>query len=323
MRVKILTITQLKVGKTTFATQIPNSLLLAFEKGYQALPSVYAQDIVTWADFQRVVLQLRKEEVQDKFKTIVIDTADIAWELCEQYICSRHGVESLGDVAWGKAYKEASDEFAKQMRKISMLGYGIVFISHAEAHMENVDPKADKDDDEAAKKEVVKPSLNKRPYKIINGMVDLIGYIGIEYNEDGTSERYIYTRETPNIIAGNRFKYLPSKIPFSYESLVNELADATEMAAEKAGVTPSDEEVVGVQVNPNASSYEELEDAAQKIWKAAIAQSQDNAVKIIDLVEKVFGTRMKLSDIKRNQVDLYEVLVQELISAYGELITEE
>ena len=278
---------------------------------------------MTWGDFQRATLQLKKEEVQDKFKTIVIDTADISWELCEQYICSRNGVESLGDVAWGKAYKEASDEFAKQMRTISMLGYGIVFISHAEAHMENVDPKADKDDDDAAKKEVVKPSLNKRPYKIINGMVDLIGYIGIEYTDDGSSDRYIYTRETPNIVAGNRFKYLPAKIPFSYESLVNELADATEMAAKRAGVTPSDEVVVGVQANPDARSYEELETIAQNIWIEAIGANQDNAVKIIDAVEKVFGTRMKLSDIKKNQVDLYEVLVQELITEYGNLITKE
>ena len=76
----------MKIGKTTFATQIPHSLLLAFEKGYQALPSVYAQDIVTWADFQRAVLQLGREEVKDKFKTIVFDTADVAWDLCTQYV---------------------------------------------------------------------------------------------------------------------------------------------------------------------------------------------------------------------------------------------
>ena len=37
-----------KTGKTTLATQMPNALLLAFERGYNALPGVIAQDINTW-----------------------------------------------------------------------------------------------------------------------------------------------------------------------------------------------------------------------------------------------------------------------------------
>ena len=36
-----------KTGKTTLATQMKGSLLLAFERGYNALPGVIAQDI-TW-----------------------------------------------------------------------------------------------------------------------------------------------------------------------------------------------------------------------------------------------------------------------------------
>ena len=33
-----------KTGKTTLATQMPNSLLLAFEQGYNCLPGVMAAD---------------------------------------------------------------------------------------------------------------------------------------------------------------------------------------------------------------------------------------------------------------------------------------
>lgn len=36
-----------KVGKTTFATRAPGALLLAFERGYSALPGVVAQDITS------------------------------------------------------------------------------------------------------------------------------------------------------------------------------------------------------------------------------------------------------------------------------------
>ena len=37
-----------KSGKTTTAAKFPSSLLLAFERGYNALPGVIAQDITTW-----------------------------------------------------------------------------------------------------------------------------------------------------------------------------------------------------------------------------------------------------------------------------------
>ena len=39
-----------KIGKTTFGSKMPGALILAFERGYNALPGVYAQDITSWAE---------------------------------------------------------------------------------------------------------------------------------------------------------------------------------------------------------------------------------------------------------------------------------
>ena len=38
-----------KVGKTTFAVQAPRNLLVAFEKGYNAIAGIKAVDITKWA----------------------------------------------------------------------------------------------------------------------------------------------------------------------------------------------------------------------------------------------------------------------------------
>lgn len=65
---------QAKVGKTTLGSQMPSPLCLAFEKGYNALPGLYAQDITSWADVKMVIRELKKPEVREKFKTIIIDT---------------------------------------------------------------------------------------------------------------------------------------------------------------------------------------------------------------------------------------------------------
>lgn len=41
-----------KSGKTTAATQFPNALLCAFEKGYNAIGGVKPVDLPKWSDFK-------------------------------------------------------------------------------------------------------------------------------------------------------------------------------------------------------------------------------------------------------------------------------
>ena len=120
-----------KCGKTTFGSKMPGALLLAFERGYNALPGVIAQDITTWGEMKQVVRELKKPEVKEVYKSIIIDTADIACDCCQKYICNQLGIEALGDGGWGtngwsKYKKELEDTF----RTLTQLGYAVVFISH-------------------------------------------------------------------------------------------------------------------------------------------------------------------------------------------------
>lgn len=78
--------------------------MLAFEKGYNALPGVLAQDIVTWTDMKTVYRELRKPEVKEKFKSVVVDTVDVAAALCEKYICNQNGIDALGDLGYGETF---------------------------------------------------------------------------------------------------------------------------------------------------------------------------------------------------------------------------
>lgn len=66
-----------KSGKTTTAAKFPEALLLAFEKGYNAIPGIMAQPINSWAEFKKVLRQLKDEKVKEKFSTIIIDTVNV------------------------------------------------------------------------------------------------------------------------------------------------------------------------------------------------------------------------------------------------------
>ena len=125
-----------KSGKTTAATSFPNSLLCAFEKGYNAIGGVKAADITRWADFKLILRQLEKPEAKAMYETVIIDTITIAWDLCEQFICAQNGVQKIADIPWGGGYSASKKEFEASLRKITQLGYGVVLIAHNTSRIE-------------------------------------------------------------------------------------------------------------------------------------------------------------------------------------------
>ena len=79
------------------------------EKGYNALPGIYAQQVQTWSDFKKIIAQLSQPAVAEKFQTVVVDTADIAYDLCMRYICARESTaqktyETIGDIPYGEPF---------------------------------------------------------------------------------------------------------------------------------------------------------------------------------------------------------------------------
>ena len=76
----VLVYSQPKVGKTSFAASFPRNLLLAFEKGYNAIGGVRAADINKWSDAKLVLRQLEKPEAKAMYDTVTIDTVSIACE---------------------------------------------------------------------------------------------------------------------------------------------------------------------------------------------------------------------------------------------------
>lgn len=290
----------MKVGKTSFATQVPNSLLLAFERGYNALPGVMAVDIDKWSTFKDVIRQLSKQEAKDKYQCVIVDTATLAYDMCEQFICATNGVKSIGEIGYGKGYAETKNEFAASFQKIAQMGYGIIFISHAEKRI-----ITDSQDNEI---KVLSPDLQKRAGQVIEPMVDIMGMIDCVVHEDGTSERWLYTRKTPTIMAGSRWRFLDPKIPFGYKELI----DAIDRAIAKEvglGAVVSDEKV---DLSVEELNYKEIRKEAENLWKDLVSKDKDNASRILSKAEEIFGHEVRLSEITESQVEPFNMLLEEM-----------
>lgn len=290
-----------KVGKTSMACQFPKNLLLAFEKGYNAIAGIKPVDITKWSDLKLVLRQLEKPEARQMYDTITIDTIGIAWEMCEQFVCAQNGVQKIGDIPWGGGYSACKREFESCLRKITQLGYGLVIIAHVERRIEK---RAD--DSEV---EILGPAIPKRAYEIVNQLVDIIGYIDITWDEEGNSERWLYTRKTPTIMAGSRFKYLAPKIKFGYNELVEAIGEAIDKAEKLDGavVVDTTQQVIEEKLDYNAIRAE-----AADLWKQLVEKDTENAGRILKKVEMIFGRPMKLSEITEDQVDLFNLAVLDM-----------
>lgn len=81
-----------KTGKSTFGSKLPRSLFLQFEQGTNALDGIKGAPIFKWSDMKSILRQLRDPRAKDIYDSIVVDTAGIAWTLCEQFVCQQNGV---------------------------------------------------------------------------------------------------------------------------------------------------------------------------------------------------------------------------------------
>lgn len=290
-----------KVGKTSMACQFPKNLLCAFEKGYNVLGGVKPVDITKWSDFKLVLRQLEKPEARQLYDTVTLDTVGIAWDLCEQFVCAQNGVQKIGDIPWGGGYSACKKEFESCLRKITQLGYGLVIIAHVDKRVEK---RAD--DSEV---EIIAPSIPKRAYEIVNQLVDIIGYIDVTWDEEGNSERWLYTRKTPTVMAGSRFKYLAPKIKFGYNELVSAISDAIDKAEKLDGAVVVD---TTEQTVEETLDYKKIRERASMLWQDLVARDEDNAAVILKKVEMIFGRPMKLSEITEDQVDLFNLVVLDM-----------
>ena len=299
----VLVYSQPKVGKTSFAASFPRNLLLAFEKGYNAIGGVRAADINKWSDAKLVLRQLEKPEAKAMYDTITIDTVSIAWSLCEEFVCAQAGVQKINEIPWGQGYTQLTQEFEAFLRKITMLGYGLVLITHVDVRRETVGNN---------EIEYYSPSLNKRCYPICNRIVDIIGYIDVTWDENGNGERWFYTRKTPTIMAGSRFKYLAPKIKFGYEELVNAIADAIEMSEKLDGAKVVDT----IESKAEESlDYNALRAEAAALWGKLVTNDdagEEMARRIMKRVEMIFGRPIKLSEITEDQVDLFNLVILDM-----------
>ena len=206
------------IGKTTFAGNIPNALLIDTEQGANAIPGIMKIDVFSWRDVKKVLGQLRKPEAQEMYDHIIIDTYDQFVKMAEEYIVRQHGVASIGDLKWGSGYTLLRQELETALNTIARY-YGLTIIAHQKLLV-----------NEDTQEKYASLAVNNTAKKIVMAMMYVVAYV-----ESSTGERLMHFRETPAWEAKSRFAHIAPTVPFSYQNFELAMEAAIAKAAEDGG----------------------------------------------------------------------------------------
>lgn len=287
-------------GKTTLGSQMPKPLLLAFEKGYNALPGVMAQDVTSWTEVKQILRQLKQSEVKDMFKTVVVDTVDIAASLCEKYVCNQLEIDNIGDGGWAKnGWAKVKKEWEETWRAVTMEGYAVLFISHAK-------DKTFKPKDAPEYNQIV-PSCSTAYNEIIKNMSDIMAYISVKNGE----RRLILRSPDESVDCKCRFRCIDPEIPFGYQDLVDALNRAIDKEAEGTDnqFVTEEKEVV---VTPTSYDFDTEITTFRSLVEKIMAMNQTNGLKITAITDRILGRGKKVVDATPQQVELIYLINDEL-----------
>jgi len=167
-----------------------------------------------WMDFIKCCSDLATQD--HDFKCLAIDTVDILWNWCTDYICKMNDITHPSELGFGKGYQAISSEFSRVCNKLGQMGIGFIFVSHKKEYEAQIGPR---------KETMTSTTLTAGAKKFIHGFVDYIWY----FTQTFEGERYILTDKSDNIVAGSRGikdgEQLPLKMPMDVEFIKNKLEE--------------------------------------------------------------------------------------------------
>jgi len=198
-----------KIGKSEFASQFPDVLMMATEAGLTAI-ECYQVAIDAWPTFLAACSEL--VENPGRFKSVCIDTLDNLWLYCRNYIIEKHKVEHESDLSYGKGYGLIQSEFQRVLTKLSHMDFGLLMTSHCT--VQEITTRV-------GSTHRFVPTLPQKARKLVIGMSDLILFADTEADQDKDGKqclrRVLRTKPNPNYDAGDRTGRLPDPIPLDFQ----------------------------------------------------------------------------------------------------------
>ena len=285
-------------GKTLNCVRSPKTLLVAFEKGINAIGGVQYIAPTKWSEWVSVVKELTDEktaaQAHELYDTVVIDSIEPMFELANDYVCANFGVPAVDRDADGKKsrggiWKEFRKEISKWNSKLLLAGYTVIYIAH--------ETTRDFIDDHGGVYSKIYPRGDKASMDFLCDNCDFIAYARNQAPDDQGREvlSTLYFKPTLSFHARSRFtKMAPAISEWNLEK-VNDAINKAIAAEEKSS---------GIK----GETYAERRERETK----EEANDEKNKLSLEELVVAI-GTKVQAIVAKDGNKNLYEDILEETI----------
>lgn len=215
------------IGKSTLASQFPDPIFIDTEGSTKDMDVARTEPPGSWPMLMEQVRYFIGHP--GGLRTLVIDTADWAEQLCTSDVCARYQKTGIEDFGYGKGYVFLQEEFGRLLNLLTELveGKGIHVALAAHARMRKFEQP-----DELGAYDRWEMKLSRQVAPMVKEWADMVlfaNYKTFVINVDGQGaqkgknkvqggKRVMYTTHHSCWDAKNRYG-LPDEVPFEYGSI--------------------------------------------------------------------------------------------------------
>ncbi len=268
------------IGKSTFAARFPEPVFIDTEGSTKDMDVSRFEKPSSWT---MLMEQIRYVKMNPSVcRTLVIDTADWAEQMCVADLCARYGKKGIEDFGYGTGYVYAREEFGRFLNSLEeVVEAGIHVVITAHAHLKKFEQP-----DELGAYDRWELKLGKKTSSqtapLLKEWADMVLFANyktwsVAVDDKGNKRkaqggaRVMYTSHHPCWDAKNRYG-LPEEMPFAYEGIRAIIEEAGSLA--ETGQAPAITTPEPVQKSQGTGSMGQPVTAAQTSPSQAVREPE-------------------------------------------------
>ena len=218
------------IGKSSLAAQFEEPLFLDLENGTDQLDVRRVSGIATWEELLGTVAEVIRDP--GVCRTLVIDTADRAEQLCIAHICQKFKQPGLESFGYGRGYTYLAEEWCRLLSALDGViaaGVNVIVIGHARQRKIELPEQTGSFDHWEMK-------LTKQVAPLVKEWVDMLIFLNFQTyvvtTENNSKKatggaRKMFTAHSPTFDAKNRHN-LPEVMDLGYAGIAHLFGDSAD-----------------------------------------------------------------------------------------------
>lgn len=215
------------IGKSTFSSHFPEPVFIDTEGSTKDMDIARFEKASSWT---MLLEQVRYVRINPSIcRTLIIDTADWAEQMCVADLCARHGKRGVEDFGYGNGYVYAKEEWGRFLNALEeVVEAGIHVVLTAHAHMRKFEQPDEMGAYDRWELKIGKKTSSQTA-PLLKEWADMVLFANyktwsVAVDDKGKKRkaqggaRVMYTSHNPCWDAKNRYG-LPEEMPFEYESI--------------------------------------------------------------------------------------------------------